>query len=242
MQPVRAADQRGVGMKRHEQFVEWARMLVVFSAVFITDYILEHLKDSDLPATLGTIILGLVAIGSLQVSEWLILNAIERATWLKRLMFGEQWIEGIWFDEVVGHDHYALVAISFENGQPHVHGEQFDVRGDVTTTWESTASVLDGHTMRTIYRSPQFIGGELREINGYSTYVFQARPGQCPDFYSGSFCDIERDGRQCQIRGHRITDALSLSELGDEKTRRACVVRLIQEYRGRSAKAKAQGA
>jgi hypothetical protein len=229
-------------MKRHEQFIEWARMLVVFSAVFITDYILEHLKDHNLPATLGTIILGLVAIGSLQVSEWLVLNAIERATWLKRLMFGEQWIEGVWFDEVVGHDHYALVTISFQKGEPHVHGEQFDIRGRVNTTWESTAAVLDGQTMRTIYRSPQFIGGELREISGYSTYVFQASPGRCPEFYSGSFWDIERDGRQCQIRGHRIVDVLTLSELADEKTRRTCVVRVIQEYRERCAQAEAQGA
>jgi hypothetical protein len=217
-------------MERYKRFLEWTRTLAVFSAVFAADLVLKRVEDQGFSLLATTFILGLVAIVSLHVAEAVAVRVIEAAPWLRRLVLANQWVEGIWIDEVVGENHFALVTMSTEGGEVKVRGEQFDVDGAITATWESCASVLEGNTLRTIYRSPQFYKGQPSETSGMSTYVFTGRPGQAPEFYSGSFIDAAAGGRNCQLRGARINDRKLIGRLMSDVSRRAELINLAQTH------------
>ncbi len=217
-------------MERYKRFLEWTRTLAVFVAVFIAELVLKGLENYAMPLWATTLALGITAIISLHVAEAGLVRLVEAAPFLRRLIFAHQWIEGLWFDEVVGENHFALVTISTVEGELRVCGEQFDEHGAITATWESCAAVLEGSTLRTIYRSPQFYNGPPTETSGMSTYVFTGRPGHAPDFYSGSFVDAAEGGRRCQIRGARIKEQALIRQLMNRESRRAELVELARTH------------
>lgn len=215
-------------MQRYQHFVDWVRLLALFTAVFVADLFLRQLEHYHVSSMLIALLLGISVIVCLHIAELVAVRLAEDISWIKRWLLGPEWIEGVWFDEVIGQDHFALLSISLVEGTINVRGEQFDTRGTVTATWESTASAKDGNTLVTLYRSPQFLDNQLRETTGMSTYIFHGEPGQPPDFYSGFFIDSAESGRRCQLSGFRVKDAPVVRRLMDTHARRAEILSLIR--------------
>lgn len=218
-------------MRRYHNFLEWVRLLALFSAVFLADVVLRLLEQVHAAHYVSVLVLGFCAIAVFHVTELLVTTLFERLTWLRRWVLGDEWVEGVWFDAVQGRDLFGIITIQQKEGSATVVGEQFDANGKVTATWENFVVLIEGNTMRAIYRAPQFNGAAPSELLGFTTYVFSGMPDKPPSFYNGYFADMSQDARKCQLRGYRIKDRQILKRLRDPQAKQATLLELIERYR-----------
>lgn len=223
-------------MGQYKRFIEWVRLLSLFSAVFIADLILRHLEHTKIPFLASAAFIGLMVIATMHVMELLATTVFERLGFVRRFVLGDDCIEGMWFDNVVGEDLFGLITIQFRDGGISISGEQYDAAGKITATWENYVVAFEGCTLRAIYRAPQFRGGVPSEVYGFTTYVFTGRPGKPPSFFSGFFADISGESRKCQLRGFRITDKKIMARIGKPESRREAIAELMQQWRVQSDK------
>ena len=203
------------GMDKYKRFLEWVRLLALFSAVFIAELIIKTLENTTILFMITVVVTGLIAIASMHILELLVTTLFDRAMWLRRFILGESYIEGIWIDQVIDEDLYGIITIQIRGGEISMTGEQFDGSGNITATWEDYLVSYKGNTLRGIYQAPQFRSGAPSEIHGFSTYIFHGAPGKPPNHYSGFFADASAEGRRCQLEGIRITDKAMLAKLSE---------------------------
>jgi len=219
-------------MKAYKRFVDWARMLALFVAVFIADIALRSLEQAKESVCVSVVVIGIVAILVMHLVELLAVTMIERWSWLRHRIVGDACIEGVWFDTVVNEDLYGIVNIQMTTDGIRIIGEQFDSKGTTTATWEHYHTVLDGGTLRVIYRSPHFGGSTPTEVQGMAMYVFSGEPGRPPTYYNGFFVDTGYcEPRSCQLRGYRISDSSKLARLREPHTKHQVVLELLRESR-----------
>lgn len=83
-------------MQRFEHFLGWSRGLASFIAIFLAELIIEKLQDAKIPfvgAFLLAVIIGIVAM---QLFEFAVTALFDRAKWIRRVVFGDDYIEGMW--------------------------------------------------------------------------------------------------------------------------------------------------
>jgi hypothetical protein len=214
----------------YERFLEWVRILALFSAIFIADLIIKSLEHTKVPFAGAAALTGLLAIAAMHVIELLVTTTFDRAIWLRRVILGDEYIEGVWFDTVVGQGLYGLITIHIRDGKITTTGEQFDRTGRITATWEDYVVTFEGRTLRGIYRAPQFREGGPSEVYGFSTYIFSGLPGKAPNSYSGFFADSSVEARKCQLKGLKITNKQILTKLADPVARRSCLSSLMATF------------
>src|ERR1019366_7534126 len=99
------------GMDKYKRFLEWVRLLALFSAVFIAELIIKTLENTTILFMITVVVTGLIAIASMHILELLVTTLFDRAMWLRRFILGESYIEGIWIDQVIDEDLYGIITI-----------------------------------------------------------------------------------------------------------------------------------
>ena len=138
---------------------------------------------------------------------------------VRKLALGDDYLEGVWIDAVTGSDLFGVISISYKDGHLRMNGEQYNTQGAVTACWDNFLINIDGRTVRTLYRAPQYGAGAPSELLGFSTYIFSGPPGKPPQRYTGYFADCSIPGARCGLRGIRITDKALLKRLSSPSER-----------------------
>lgn len=122
----------------------------------------------------------------------------------RRWIFGSQWIEGKWIDEIRKPDiaRSASVQFSYEdNGEIKVVG-MVVVNSRLLYKFESIKTTMNGAELQFMYRT---VGTEMtHDAYGYACYNFCGE-GSVPDLYIGYFVDTEGLGR-VPVEGRRLPD------------------------------------
>jgi hypothetical protein len=210
--------------------LEWVRILFLFSAVFAAELLIKNFESAELPFVGMVLITGFLAIAVMHVFELVITRIFDHSIWMRRMILGDEYIEGVWIDRVIDQDAFGVISIHVRDGALSMTGEQFRRDGRITATWDDYVANFSGNTLRAIYEAPQFREGSPSEVHGFSTYVFHGVPGKAPTYYSGLFADASHEGRRCQLQGFKVTDAKTLTELANPQQRGAALKRLQHQF------------
>lgn len=216
-------------MRNYEHALEWIRILSLFSSVFIAESVIKNLeKHGRIDKLWLTLLIGFVAIATMHVLELVVTTLFHRSMWIKQVLLGDEYIEGVWFDIVVGKNHYGLINIHICDGRIFIVGETFNTNGDVTATFEDYMVKFEGRTLRGAYYASHFNETTPMEVRGLSTYILSGNPGEVPKYYSGFFNDIATHDNSGQVQGFKITDNKVLGNLKNPNIRKSEIMSLIK--------------
>lgn len=193
---------------------------VAFAGILAT---LSPLLDEHLQRLIGNRGLSyaaLFAIGSvfLFIADFSISQLVERSKVLRRLIAGNKWKEGWWYDVTrVGPekslDHVTVMEIRFEDGELLISGQGYDTKAQHLCHWQSEQCVLNGSRLVCEYRSqtihPKIHGND--EV-GIIKMTFGNPANDYTCFYRDSTGAMEH-----VVTGFRVDDQ-TLSASGDFST------------------------
>lgn len=154
--------------------------------------------------------LGLVKFSSLLFSFF-----IERFTFIKKLILGSEYIEGIWLNKAK--NTVGIIRIIFKDESYSIDGSQYDEEGILLATWRSTTLSFDGNKLEYVYNTHYYGTDSISDTVGYSVYNFIRDLGsRIPHTYNGFFIDISNSSSQHHFISKKITDKKLLKDLINE--------------------------
>jgi len=211
-------------MKRYERFVNFVRILAIFGAIFLIDQLLQKFQSLNLSPFLAVTFRGISAVAVLQLAEFFTSWLFDSCSFIRRLALGDDYLEGVWIDAVPGTELLGVINISYMDGQLRMNGESYDRHGNVTACWDNFLINIDGRTVRTLYRAPQYSHGTPSELMGFSTYIFSGSPGKPPQRYTGYFADSSISYERRGLNGFRITNKSLLKRLSSPAERHHALI------------------
>lgn len=147
--------------------------------------------------------------------------ALTNWAWLRRIVLGSLWLEGVWFSplHIDGQKRYGLLRIRFDGERYEVVGEQFDVHGIVRVSWTSQMSAFNGHTLCYAYDARYLVDGSPEARIGLSMIHFtRNRVIAAPQFCNGHFIDVSAPAEGVAFSGFKIRGSHRLKQLKEVST------------------------
>lgn len=130
---------------------------------------------------------------------------LERATWARRLVLREQFVEGQWADVVVGPNDEltgGIVDIFYRNGELQVSGTTYDRLGRRIGPFFSKHSMFCDNDLIYIYtKDPQALARS--PSLGFGTYTFQPCRWRSPTEFNGFFSS-RQSSQDYRVHGRKI--------------------------------------
>jgi hypothetical protein len=127
-------------MNKLKNFRHAVQSLIVFG-VFWLEKSIEYnfLENKKTPPAIIWIVAAVGLMALLWTAEWLVNRWFDYSQKLRRLVLGDDFIEGTWFNKVKlsGQALYGLLHIEVREDGVMVHGAQYDENCKLTATWES---------------------------------------------------------------------------------------------------------
>ena len=197
-------------MKRLKTFIQTVKGFALFAGYYLEKYLEEHLMNQNTRQPILITVfafLGLVAF--IKVFEEIAKMLVERWQGLRRIILGDDYIEGIWFNKVpVSPPLYGLLRIAIRNNSVNVDGEQYDQHGALTASWHSEMAKFDGRTLRYGYKATYSKHGADQPSHGMSGISFSKSSG-VPLTYNGHFRDTAGNEEGRYFMGFRVADVIA---------------------------------
>lgn len=181
-------------MKALDAAVAWFR-LVLFATLTAAFQYLKDFLGHQLSAGTATIVAVVTLIFLFKLTSSLADLAVGRSRFIRRMLLGRSFIEGLWIHRVRDADgrpiSIGLIRIDYVNGQLLVSGEAWDAARCITN-FTSETSFYDGYMLTFTYG--QF--GTMDDAKGHESgligigkYRFTPRGDGPPEFCTGFFFD-----------------------------------------------------
>lgn len=219
-------------MERLEKFYRFVNVVLVVIVLFLEAQIVHCLEKSGIHNFwLLFVVTATLLIAFFKFGEWLVEKMIENLDWLKKLIIGDEYIEGLWIDkvEISGRNFYGLLIISMKDGVYKVNGSQYSDKATLQNRWITISSDFENYTLKTIYQTTYFDEAKLEEPYGISSYNFQKTSlhGK-PLIFSGTFYDVSRDFITKSFYGFKVTDKKVINKLKHPDKTAQAIMDLIQ--------------
>jgi len=171
----------------------------VFVGSILTNISYDYLKTHGLSDYLLTVILFLVLAVSIQALSAMSRTIIKQSSWVRRIIVGDDYIEGIWVDvaEHNGSKSYGLFIVRYVKNSFHVVGKEFDDQGQVIYDWQSINSSFDGDRLIYLYSTHTRLGHSVADNYGVSSLTFiRSGPNKFPKSATGYFIDAALNFRK----------------------------------------------
>lgn len=121
--------------------------------------------------------------------SWLVAEIFERTTILRKLYFGNKYIEGVWFGDN-GLKGFSLTKINFDRSGVTVTGEQFDNDGNKVWRWSTIGSATFTDSTL-LYFSNTYSINDHKPILGISNMTIHKGKGKIPSALTGFWLSID---------------------------------------------------
>ncbi len=121
--------------------------------------------------------------------SWFGAEIFERITILRKLYFGNKYIEGVWFGDN-GSKGFSLTKIIFDRSGVTVTGEQFDNDGNKVWRWSTLGSATFADSTL-LYFSNSYDINDKNPILGVSNMIIHKGKGGIPSALSGYWSSID---------------------------------------------------
>jgi hypothetical protein len=157
----------------------------------------------------------------------------EKATWARRLVLRDQFVEGQWADVVVAPDGDVtggIVEIFYRDGELKISGTTYDREGKWIGTFFSKHSMLCDNELIYVYTKDPQARAEP-DSHGFGTYTFRPSPWRSPTEFNGFFSS-RQSAQDCRVHGRKVIDA----PLRDDEERGEYVRRFLARHESRRAR------
>lgn len=145
--------------------------------------------------------------------SWIGAVFFERITFLRKMYFGNDYIEGAWLGNIDPNG-FSLTRISFNRSGITVTGEQFDKEGKRVWRWSSIGSGTFSDS-NLLYFSNNYDNSNKNPILGISNMTVHDRQGKIPYSLVGYWSDINSTLKE-SFHAPKITERNQLKILNKE--------------------------
>jgi hypothetical protein len=188
----------------------------VVAAQQATVWATNHAFPGAVPSIAALVAFAVAAQGL----RWGLEFALESSRWIRRLLTGSQFVEGVWLD-LMSQDNVPIAigrsVISFAGSSVRYGGEDFSLDGKQRGLYTIDLMQFTWPIMRYKYT----YNTTTRRDEGWGEAAFMERAGP-PTFCSGCFVSL-LDGARLTFESWRITDTQLLSSLDRDQTRRSAI-------------------
>lgn len=175
-----------------------------------------------------SILVALVIVGIMSpVCSYLFTHGFDNMNWLRRLLLGNQFIEGVWFDLMKQDGKslaYGITNIKSSGSQLQLTGEDFDLRGEHGGYYYTDMLVISWPVLKYKYTYQRSDDSELAN-HGYGEIKID-NSAYYPVRYEGFYFNL-REGKRVSFESWRVRDKHTLELLNDPKTRRDAVCKFF---------------
>lgn len=190
-------------MKKLEKFYRITNIGIVSVLLIFEGKVRDLIHAPEVVGYVATIA---ILIMLFKLLEWVIELFVERTIWLRRLILGDEYLEGVWCDKITIDDKfcYAILTITLDNEMYYINGSQFYIDGTLQHTWNTLASKYDDHIIRFLYHSTYYDNSD-DDPYGYCIYCFEKKNlHHFPTTYNGKYKDIGKDQIERPFVGYKI--------------------------------------
>lgn len=205
-------------MKRLQNFVRGVEAFALFFALWLEQWAEQYLfKNNSAPLALLLLAAFVGLVVFVKLAQFLVTRWVDKSPTLRRLILGDDYIEGFWFNKVQTHDAalFGLLRIKVTEGGVTVHGEQYDESGRLTATWDSQMAEYHNNTLQYAYLVKYVGRSDTQDVYGFSDISFSKVTG-CPGQYTGRFQDIspiDKTANTFTFVGSRVVEKPKLAHL-----------------------------
>lgn len=176
----------------------------------------------------------MVSIIIFALAETLLSQILDRLIFVRCILYGRSFIEGVWIDVVVDKTNRAILfggvlLIEFENGQVCMSGESFDCEGKRLGSFGTTNCWYERFRLKYNYKLHTVESNASSEMGYGESHFARPAPAQRSSSYSGFFIDTFHS-MKVHVEGELVNDPDSLSRLSTLAGKRAAVLQLIARY------------
>ena len=181
-------------------------------ATLLMDYLTLRVESKSIAMIIVIAIISIIIVTLNYLTE----NVMEKSSFVRKLVFGSDYIEGYWYD--ISYDngtilpaHGVIMLISYRKGVYVVNGTSYNEKGKRIATFRSDNSIYKDKTLYLKYESFTDYNPNIVEL-GIMQFQFENPPNS----YSGFYIDYSKTIRNA-ITGTRI-DRLELKQYNNFRT------------------------
>lgn len=224
-------------MNSLKKFLLFWQSIVIFAGLYFEKWAEQYFVDEaqGRPALLTLVtFLGLVVL--IKCLDYPFAKGVEKSRKLRRMILGDAYIEGVWFNKVKSgeENRYGLLNIEYQDESICVHGEQYDESGNLKSTWHSVMSTYREKDLNLTYayEANYFLPAgdkQVSTIQGISSIRFLKTPaGGSPNTYEGSYEDSVPVQEKHFFLGAKVDSSEMLKMLANSK--KGAIQQLVKEY------------
>jgi len=196
-------------MSRIERFNAQTKPIIISAlstASFqITDYVVRQIGSQTISALISVVVVVLSVLILNQVIEYL----IDKSVSLRKLILGDDFIEGLWLDLSWSEDdlrveHGAIIQIQFKQGHFQINGTSYDGAGQKMASFNSLLACYGGKTLFYEYtaHTRYAIGTTSKTEQGITNLLFDSPP----ESFTGSWTGYSSQ-KHSRLEGRKLQAA-----------------------------------
>lgn len=221
-------------MKRLQNFYNYLDTILMVIILYVEGLVVKTFEETffknNLLVFLCTIFF-FVAI--FKLAEWLIGKVlIGKSEFFRKVILGEDFVEGTWFDMIVNSDTgaktFGLSTNTMKDENIYQNGEQFSADGSPLNIWGTIASQLIENTLTIVYRVNYFDEKIVEQRLGIRTISYSKTAKQKrPNTFIGVLYDMSGKFYTKSYYGFKVTEKEILKELANPQTKREALRKLM---------------
>ena len=199
------------------RLVQWIQLVATAVIIVGAELLIHELKPKVHASVLFAILIAFVIVVA-KALEFIAERAFDSSTWMRRLVLGSDFIEGVWLHRIFQGQNtnnvssFAVITIACEHGAYTVTGKAYNLDGTVLGSFSTAATVYTDGRLRSIYDGLKSTSESL-EVIGYSEYKFLKSGRRAyPLAWSGYLYDTDLKTKYL-TEGVRITNRQTLDDL-----------------------------
>jgi hypothetical protein len=219
-------------MDSYNNFLSWFQAtnatVCAVASLFLSEFL-----ESKLGKGISLIITLILVVITFRILENLLDLSIDKFLWLRKLIFGKQFIEGHWVDIVTTDNNSkilygGLIFIEFEKGKIVFSGTSFTPDGKQFGTFTTSSSDFSNYKLKVSYSgiTTEF---STSKVVGYGEFQFD-RGSKCPTTYSGFYFEFS-DKMIINVQARKIVDREELAKLTLPEERSKYTMQFIESYK-----------
>jgi hypothetical protein len=201
-------------LKKIERFLNIIKSAASGIAGILFGYLLKkYINKNPDDSILLTIVMAIALFIVLALINYLTTLLVEKSKWLRKLLLGKHFIEGVWVQGIdiksvsIKQPIYSIVYITFDKDHLNITGESFNKKGEFLANFHSVSSEYNNHILRYPFTVKTLENGEMK-IFGTSKLTFSLTD-ELPNRFLGIVYSNLRE-KPINVIGRRINEKIDM--------------------------------
>lgn len=192
-------------MKNYSIVLKTIQSTAIYVGIILISYLEKNFINNGSSSYVIYFLFLVLFLGLIKLSSSLFSFFTERFTFIKKLILGSEYIEGIWLNKAK--DTVGIIRIVYKDESYSIDGSQYNDDGKLLATWRSTTLKFDGNRLEYVYNTHYYGTDNIGVTIGYAVYNFVRDLGsRVPFTFNGYFIDIDSSSKQHRFTSKKIID------------------------------------